>query len=302
MHLLVALAAAAISAARIWLQLRARQERTWRWWLGWGVPVAAAALAAAELGLLPSLLVCEKIVGALLEPLGLLWLALWTLAAVACAQRRWRWACAVGACALALTLVGNAWLADALVASLESRVPASPPPSEPYDAVLVLGGGTDRGSDGRPELWSGGDRVLRAFELFQAGKARRLIASGSHVPGMERAHSCADETTAIWLELGVPPRCILTSDGPDTTSAEIAHFAEEARAQPWRHLAVVTSAWHMPRAMRLCRKEGLSPDAVPCDYRGMRDPFSLVWVVPHGVMADRLSMAMWEYLAWLAGR
>ncbi len=203
---------------------------------------------------------------------------------------------------LLYTIAGNIWMAELLLGRLERIVPPASPPGQPYDAVITLGGGTDIAPDGRAQLVEGGDRVLRALQAYLAHQALLLVATGSSIEGLHHRHCTGEEAVAIWRSLGVPEAATLVLSGPRNTSEEIQRVRAESIQRGWHHLAIVTSAYHMPRAQRLCRRYGLVADAIPCDYRGTFDPWSVAWLVPNGVAAERLGQAVWEDLAALAGR
>lgn len=300
MTALAALVCLLFALARTAVQWRRREHRSRSWYLGWIAPGIAALLAAALS--LPSLLVAEKLVGALVEPIGLVWLALIVLTVVAAVERRWRWCMALALVCLLDTAAGNAWVGGWLMRSLERGQADPPPPASPYDCLVVLGGGADVTPSGQPELRDGGDRVVKALTLYHQGWTHLLVATGSAVPGMEHAHETGSNAAAIWQALGVPAADILVLREPTTTSAEIRAVADEAARRGWHRIALCTSAWHLPRALRLCRDAGLTVTPIPCDWCGHEEPWSLVWVVPHGACAERVQQAVWEYLAAIAGR
>jgi len=303
MQVVLILFVIAFGAFRAWQLWRARTEPTPAWFLGWLVPLAALVVLAVECGLIRSLLEAEKLVGACVTPLGLVWLAtlaltLWTW---------WRGQRAVALCCtglfLALTLDGNAWLGAALMHSLERQVPPSDP-TQHFDAVLVLGGGTDVTPQGEPELGDSGDRVLMGWQLYHQGRTPLLIASGRGPVYMDHGRQglVDQEAAVLWDRLGVPAAAVLQWPEGTTTSAEIMRLAREAPARGWSHIGLVSSAWHLPRALRLCREAHLAVTPLPCDYRGQAVPWSVVWLVPHAKACERINDAAWEYLAALADR
>ncbi len=304
MNWLLAVIAAAILGFRAYLLWSNRNERGWKWWAGWVVPVFAGIVLLAELG---SLIEIKKFIGHLLMPAGLAWLGL-AGAVTWSALRRQRGLAILCGCVFVLySLAGNAWIGGLLIRSLErgtapvdiAKLADHGP--EQFDVVCVLGGGTDRAPDGRAEASVGGDRVVMAAQLFLAGKSRALVSSGSTVDGMELKRDLAEETAAIWRGLGVPGEAIVTLPGPRVTSEEIAAYRAERKERMWTRVGLVTSAWHMPRALRLCRRAGLDVVPIPCDFRGSVPGWSLVWLVPQERGFQRVQLAMWEYLGLLTG-
>jgi uncharacterized SAM-binding protein YcdF (DUF218 family) len=257
----------------------------------------------AELGGLRSLLELEKLIGALIMPAGLVWLALGVLALACAARGRRRLAWMLAGLFLLDGCAGNAWLGGALMAGLEhGAAPIDIASVEPFDVVVTLGGGTDTAPDGRAQVGPAGDRVLIAAELFAAGKAACLAATGSSIAGYERPHDSASEAVAIWRALGVPEPALVPLSGPRTTSEEVARIETEAAERGWKRIGLATSAWHLPRALRLCRAAGLTVVPIPCDWRGQPPPWSLAWLVPCDRGFVGAQRACWEWLGMIVGR
>ena len=120
-----------------------------------------------------------------------------------------------------------------------------------------------------------------------------------------------DERSGAWqarqllIELGVPPGSILMVRGRNT-SEEISSFAELLRERSWQRVGLLTSAWHMRRAMRLAQRASFSPAAVPADFRGGA-PLSwrranLPELLPSEESLWRVRLVFWEWLGMLVGR
>lgn len=102
------------------------------------------------------------------------------------------------------------------------------------DAVVVLGGA--------PRY-----RAPTAVTLWRTGHARRVVAVGGSF-----GHQEALRTHAVLRVHGVPEAAVLLleEDAPGTWD-EARLVARTARAQGWRRVLVVTSAYHTRRAGRL---------------------------------------------------
>ena len=223
-----------------------------------GVAVAAAAGAAL---LWPGKFYVEKSLTRLILPTGLLWLALLGLTAGLLARRRWSAAALAGVAAGLLTAAGNPVLAQTLAGGLEEGFGGDPLARGRFDAVAVLGGGVSRGPHDGPAVNAFGERVILAARLYHAGRTPRLLATGSSPPG-DRGPGPGPLTRDLWERLAVPPGAIGTVPGT-TTSEELARLTEAAaeaaaRGEPWGRVGLVSSAWHLPRAMRLAGEAGLT--------------------------------------------
>ena len=300
--MLIALLILAFIAAKAWVTWRDRAERTPAWWLGLGTIAAGLGALAVVAG---QDLTVQKGLALLVMPAGLAWLLLAGLAGVAWARRRRGTALATAAAWLLYTLAGNVWLGSALLAGLESRIPVRDLATLPgvFDAVFVLGGGTTLGSDGRPQLGSGGDRLVLAAQLFAERKALRLIASGTSIAGLDQERDLAQETVTLWRAMGVPAEVIGAIPTPAVnTRQEIAAYKRMVDERHWRDVALVSSAWHLPRALALCAQAGLSVTPLGADRRGRLPSWSPYYLIPQSCGFEAVQAACWEHLGRWTGR
>lgn len=293
----VAILAALIVAAAWWLA-RHRHERDRLWWLAWSVPLIGiagiAVLVAGDLYL-------QKIVGRLLMPAGLVWLGLLLLTATTAAARRWGQLAATLTLTLLYTAAGNIWLGAAMIRPIEAAVPPVDLTLEArFDAVCVLGGGTMRDPAGRPQLGHSGERVIHGARCFLAGKTPLLVATGSGLDGEDR--DLAAETRTLWLGLGIPDAAIITVPGPAITRAEITALQTMAQERGWNRVGIVSSAWHLPRALRHAEAIGFAVTPLPCHSLSGSAPWWFLHLIPHHDGFERTHTATWEWLGSLAGR
>lgn len=125
------------------------------------------------------------------------------------------------------------------------------PPAQNYDAIVVLGAQVK--ADGSLSLqlqW----RLDAAFEAWQ--KEESLIvtcgAQGENEPAPE-----ALVMRDYLMGLGVPEEMILTDESSFNTRQNIRHAAELLKGHDVQRVLIVTSDYHLPRAMALARDEGL---------------------------------------------
>lgn len=278
-----------------------RHQRTRAWWIG--TATALLAVVGMVVGLLGDL-VAQKALALLLMPAGLAWLLLiaLTVAAWRSAPRALAWL--ASATLLLFTVAGNTWIGNALIGSLEQRIPPLDlEHQQPFDAVCVLGGGTEFSDADGPALASAGDRIAVAARLWHAGKAKVLVVSGSSIGTMERERDLTEESTVLLRGLGVDPRAIMPAPpGAVNTAQEIAAYRAMAGEHGWTRIGLVSSAWHLPRALRLCRSIDFAVVPLGADRRGRFRSWSLYWLIPQHHGFDRVQHACWEYLGMLAGR
>lgn len=195
-----------------------------------------------------------KLVGWLISPLVLALLIIGAALLLA-----WRGYRRLGLGAGLLAVLGLWTIATPLVAvslayPLERRFPAVLADQAPRaDAIVILGGalGGARPPE-RPGFDLGGaaDRVWHAAALFKAGKAPVVLVSGGNQPGADGMQVEAEAIRSMLWTLGVPAAAVRL-EGLSRNTAENAQqslgLIREVRA---KRVLLVTSAMHMPRALR----------------------------------------------------
>jgi uncharacterized SAM-binding protein YcdF (DUF218 family) len=161
-------------------------------------------------------------------------------------------------------------VADRMMRSLEDRYPYCPDSAYPVaDAVFVLGGGI-LGARNRPgvdaERGATADRFERALGLYTSGRAGVLVLSAGGPRDSGELGEGA-RLKLIALQHGVPPDSIILTREMRNTAAEADALAELAVRLHWQRVLLVTSASHMPRAVRLFRKCPAVIIPVPVNYQ-----------------------------------
>jgi uncharacterized SAM-binding protein YcdF (DUF218 family) len=206
----------------------------------------------------------------------LLWLLLRTL--------RWRrLAVAVLALSVAeMLILSFPPFSDAVMAHLENqaRDAAQSSPRCCFDAIVVLGGGISPAMPPArpfPDLTDSADRMWLAARLFREGVAPRIIVSGGGYMTREGATTEASAMRLFLVDLGVPADAIV-SEGQSINTIE--NIRDVHRIVGDKRVALVTSAYHMPRALQIAAHERLAVAAFPTDYRAIRQtrPFWENWI------------------------
>lgn len=269
------------------------------------VGVAGLGAYVLGVGLVAGRLKAQRLVTSFCFPASLVLFGLVFLTAYALFVRRER-ALSRGLLAVTLfyLLAGNGVLVNTLVGSLETRYYLVRPLDGPvYDAVLVLGGGVGVGPDRvSPELHEAGTRVALAARMVHAGKARHLIVLGSSKPADERAAPSPVELTMTLLrQFGVPDDALLVAHG-EITRQEVNAARELVEQRGFERVGLITSAWHLPRAMRLAQSVGLKCDPLPADFRSGPVEWNADFWLPSGEALADLGLVAKERLAGVVGR
>lgn len=162
------------------------------------------------------------------------------------------------------------FVSNALMAPLENeaRAAARSTPRCCFDAIVILGGavGPAEKVDGRPTLLETSDRIWEGAQLWHDKVAPRIILSGGSVSReLGRAAMSEAEAMRIFLvALGVPADAIVLEEHSINT---IENLHEVHRLVGDQRVALVTSAYHMPRALAIAQREGLVVSPFPANFR-----------------------------------
>jgi len=179
--------------------------------------------------------------------------------------------------------------------------------SQPYVGVLLLGGVgrsfslAESRHYGTADFGDGVDRVLQSARLYHEGIAPRIIISGGNWQAEDTNRpSEAMVVRELLISLGVPVEDILIEEKSRTTRENFL-FTDALLKQHGLEgpLALVTSATHMPRAMRNARTLRVNVAAYPTDWRStglMLHP--LPWL-PNAEALSQSEVALKEWLATL---
>jgi uncharacterized SAM-binding protein YcdF (DUF218 family) len=246
----------------------------------------------------------RKLVGACLMPAGVLWLALLGFAWRLASTGHPRLSAAAWTLWLGLTLTGNVWVARGLMVWLErDYTHIDPMRLSGFDAVMVLGGGVGLHDHGQICLGEAGDRVMLAARLYHAGKAERLVTSGRFVPDApDPVASVPAMTSMMWQDLGVPAERVVLLEGPTSTSEEIEQLAQLLAERSWQRVGLITSAYHLRRTLRLCRRHGISVTPLPANFMSTSFGPTPMNLIPQSDGFRSVQKGFWEILGAAVGR
>jgi uncharacterized SAM-binding protein YcdF (DUF218 family) len=212
-----------------------------------------------------------------------------------------------------LLVAGLTPLGNALMLPLEERFP-------PWDAsrdashgaptgIVVLGGAIGpeiSAARGTPDLNESAERITAVAALARQYPAARIIYSGGNARLVLMGGIEADYAVDLFESLGIAHGRVET-ERQSRNTIENAEFSKAlARPKPGERWLLVTSAYHMPRAMGAFRRAGFPVEAYPVDWR-TRGPIDLVLPfesITAGLRRTDTAMHEWVGLVayWLSGR
>ena len=165
-------------------------------------------------------------------------------------------------------------VSNALVRHLEAGARSTMKEGVVYDGVVLLGGIVDVlvSKPDRPRAYGeNSERLLATYDLLRTGLAKEvLVSSGDEGPFAREAHVLRQQL----IDWGIAPERAVIDDQSRNTRENAVESARVARERGWKSILVVTSAFHMERALGCFRAVGLEVDALPVDQRGY-DPARL---------------------------
>jgi uncharacterized SAM-binding protein YcdF (DUF218 family) len=213
--------------------------------------------------------------------------------ALALSFTRWR---RIGQVFLGVALV-TLWIAATPVFSnwlnwqLESQFPPLSADRLPQsDVVIVLGGVLAQPTSPRlaADLSDAVDRIMHALRLYRAGKAPLIVISAGNQAPQRAATPEARLIADLLMELGVPRSALVLETRSRNTHENATHTAAIFKEHGWRNGLLVTSGFHMPRALAAFRHEGLAVTPAATDVHSGPPQFAS----PFAILPDAGALAL----------
>lgn len=174
---------------------------------------------------------------------------------------------------LALAIAGWSPLGNVLISGLEDRFPPWDASRGAPDGIVVLGGAISpelSRERGGVALNESAERMTVVAELARRYPAARIAFTGGSGNLMGGAAE-ADFVLPLFESFGIA-RERVTLEAKSRNTAENARFTKDViQPKSGERWLLVTSAYHMPRAMGLFRTAGFNVEAYPVDWRTGED-------------------------------
>jgi len=210
---------------------------------------------------------------------------------------------------LALWLLSIEPVRDALLSPLENRYPAFQSHSvEAFPAInnktaviVLLGGGIEEKApeyDGRDTL----SRYAMMRTVYAADLAQRTGLDVYTTGGAVLSETTEPEGALMermLMRLGIDKSNIHIETKAKNTWENAANLRHVLQTDGIHTIVLVTTAWHMPRSVRVFEQHGFDVLPAPCDYVVERKPYDIrSWLPRWDVMADSAD-GLHEYLGML---
>jgi uncharacterized SAM-binding protein YcdF (DUF218 family) len=169
-----------------------------------------------------------------------------------------------------LALFGLSPLGNALILPLENRFPPWDASRGPPAGIVVLGGAFETVvAATRPDipLNEAAERMTASAALARRYPEARIVFTGGVGSLVYGGPTEGELARRFYAALGVAPNRITIEEASRDTAENAALTKPSADPKPGERWLLVTSAYHMPRAVGAFRAVGFVVEAHPVDYR-----------------------------------
>lgn len=156
------------------------------------------------------------------------------------------------------------------------------PTTKKYSCAIVLGGFASFDTNGQGFFNAASDRFIQAIKLYTTGQASKILISSGSAGILKNQLKEADYVYTQLRALNTPDSSIIIENQSRNT-LENAQFTKrllQSKHIPPPYL-LVTSAFHMRRALYTFQKTGVDVVAYPCDFMTGKEELSLFdFIIP----------------------
>lgn len=213
----------------------------------------------------------SKLLGLLTQPLA--WMAALLLASLLVPRRTTLGRRLVLAALALLLAMGWLPLPDRLLRHLESQYAEMPPAADlrGFAGVVVLGGSTESGhiaqAHPQPLLNDAAERMTAPLAMLRQNPHLHMLYTGGSGELLGNGPSEADQARVFFDSQGIATDRVTYESRSRTTHENAVLSAQIPGVDTTRRWLLVTSAWHMPRAMATFARAGWNVTAYPVDFR-----------------------------------
>lgn len=198
--------------------------------------------------------------------------------------------------AVGFVLIGISPLPKLVMRPLEDRFPIADA-DRPIDGIVVLGGAVNI-TRGQVTFNDAASRMTTAIDLALRHPQARLVFTGGDAGFFVREEVTEAETAdRLFRAVGIDPSRIVLEDRARNTRENALFTRPLIAPKPGERWVLVTSAFHMPRAVATFRAAGLDLEPYPVDFRTDGDGRD-VWR-PFNRFADAMRMMDLAVREWI---
>jgi uncharacterized SAM-binding protein YcdF (DUF218 family) len=236
--------------------------------------------------------IVSKIIGFLLDPF--IWILLLLLASIPVYDSQWKKILRRSAlfCFLIFAnnyIINNAW-------NSYQWKPVTLVHGSIYQSGIILGGLAGYDEELHQGFFSqASDRFIQTARLYHLGHIRKIIVTGGNAIFVkESGYNEADFIAKNLRDLHIPASDILVEKLSRNT-IENARFSKKIMDSVHSSgpSLLITSAVHMPRALKIFTKQGIDVEPYPCNYRVLPVDAEFTW---RSLIPSHDALAKWNIL------
>ncbi len=152
------------------------------------------------------------------------------------------------------------------------------------DAILILGGGLNEGrspifgEDLYPKEYTL-SRLIYGYLVWKKLMVPIILSGGRplmRLPGTE-----ADVMKDFLVKLGVPDSFLIVENKSRNTYENAIYSLKICKDSDFNHIILITSAFHLMRAMKLFSEKGITIYPAPSSYLTEAHPYTWISFLPH---------------------
>ena len=179
--------------------------------------------------------------------------------------------------------------------------------TERYDAAIVLLGFTDLKQlpDDRVHVSQSVNRITQLVPLYKGGVIDKILLSGG-TPSIAKMNKTeADEVALLLLSWGVDEEDILIDNKSRNTRENIINAKVILDKQGLKRTLLVSSGYHLKRAMACAKKQSLNCTPYATDFRKIIVPSWVYYLIPTSNAFRGIEILIHEWVGytsyWLLG-
>ncbi|MES2905796.1 MAG: YdcF family protein [Pseudomonadota bacterium] len=192
-------------------------------------------------------------------------------------------------------------LGHLLLLPLEERFAPWQPTNRSPAGIIVLGGASETPvtlARGQLSLNESAERMSEGVMLARRYPSAKLVFTGGD-GGLLGGHGNeSDDAENLFVRLGVPRSQLVLERNSRNTYENAGLVAKAVQPKAGEVWLLVTSAWHMPRAVGCFRRAGFNVTPYPVDYRtrGWSDIYRPFGAVSEGLRRTDIAVKEWTGL------
>lgn len=239
----------------------------------------------------------SKVLGFLLNPF--FWMMVFLIWALATKNLKRRKKLILGTLGI-LWMFGNGFIVNEVLILHEKEYYKSQSEVQTQTAVLLGGFSALDENTGKARLTEAGDRFFQAIKLYQSGAIKYLVVSGGSgsikKPEIREASLIQD----YFLESKIDTsRVIFESESRNTH--ENATYTKALLKDKTKKIGIITSAFHMRRAIACFRKVGFKTTSIPSHFLSDQTrPYSIdSFLIPSATSFQKWELLFKEWIGYM---